>query len=93
MPQVMSPNTPPRQLWSALGLAWQLGYTIAVPLVVLALAGRLADRNFGTSPWLLLVGIVLSIAISTLLVVRKTQAIIDSSAAPTDRSQSKDDTV
>jgi F0F1-type ATP synthase assembly protein I len=64
-------------LFSALGLAWELGYTIAVPLVVLALLGRLADKQFGTSPWLLLVGILLSIVASTMLVLRKTKAIME----------------
>jgi F0F1-type ATP synthase assembly protein I len=62
--------------WSALSLAWELGYTIAVPIVVLALAGRFADRRLGTSPWLLLAGIFVSIVISTISVYFKTIKII-----------------
>jgi F0F1-type ATP synthase assembly protein I len=64
-------------LWQALGLAWELGYTIAVPLVILALVGRWADQTFHTSPWLLLTGIGLSIMASSLLLVRKFKQIIN----------------
>ncbi|OHA55985.1 MAG: hypothetical protein A2429_01935 [Candidatus Veblenbacteria bacterium RIFOXYC1_FULL_42_9] len=63
-------------MWQALGLAWELGYTISIPLVILALAGRLADKWLGTAPWLLLVGALISIFISTWLVYRKTKNII-----------------
>ena len=72
-------NNNPRQskpMWQALGLAWELGYTISIPLVILALAGRLADKWLGTAPWLLLVGALISIFISTWLVYRKTKNII-----------------
>ena len=62
--------------WSAVGLAWQLGYTIAVPIVVLALVGRFLDKKLGTSPWLLLLGILLSIAISSWAIYKKTLDII-----------------
>lgn len=62
--------------FSALGLAWELGYTIAVPLVALALAGRWLDKKLGTSPWLLLAGILVSIAFSSWAVYKKTLDII-----------------
>jgi F0F1-type ATP synthase assembly protein I len=62
--------------WSAIGLAWELGYTIAVPLVALALLGRYLDKKLGTSPWLLLLGILVSIALSSWLVYKKTLDII-----------------
>lgn len=63
--------------FSALGLAWELGYTIAVPLVIFALGGRFLDKKLGTSPWLLLAGILLSIAISSYIVYKKTLDIIE----------------
>ena len=77
-----APKTMNQATWSALGLAWDLGYTIAVPLVVLALLGRLVDRSLGTSPWFLLAGVLLSIVASTFLVLRKTQAIMADSKTP-----------
>jgi F0F1-type ATP synthase assembly protein I len=62
--------------FSALKLAWELGYTIAVPLVVLALAGRFLDKKLDTSPWFLLAGIFLSLFISSFGVYRKTVGIL-----------------
>lgn len=62
--------------WSALSLAWELGYTIAVPIVVFALGGRWLDRKFETSPWLLLTGIFLSLIVSSWLVYFKMAKII-----------------
>lgn len=65
-----------KSTWSALALAWELGYTIAIPIVVFALGGRVLDRKLGTSPWLLLTGIFLSLIISSWLVYWKTIKII-----------------
>lgn len=57
--------------FSAWQLAWELGYTIAIPIVLFALAGRWADNEFGTGPWLLLTGIVASLFTTSFLVYRK----------------------
>ncbi len=62
--------------FSALGLAWNLGYTIAVPIVIFALAGRFLDKKLGTSPWMLLAGILVSIVLSSWLVYKKTLDIM-----------------
>lgn len=81
-------ETPQRRaLWQALAMAWELGYTIAVPLIVLALAGRWADREFGTKPWLFLAGVILAIVVSTLLLLRKFSRIIRDFNTP-DRNSS-----
>lgn len=68
-------SAPPRAsgsaFWQALNLAWELGYTIVIPLVLFALAGRYADKHFGTSPWLLLAGMGLAITVTTFALVRK----------------------
>jgi ATP synthase protein I len=70
-------NQKPDSSWSALGLAWELGYTIAVPLVLFALIGRFLDKKLGTSPFLLLAGILLSIGVTSWLVYKKTREIIE----------------
>ncbi len=62
--------------FSALSLAWELGYTIAAPIVVLALGGRFLDKKLGTAPWMLLAGILISIAVSSWAVYKKTLDII-----------------
>lgn len=67
----MEPRTTKAAFWQALGFAWQFGYTIAVPLVVFAVLGHFLDGKFGTAPWLFLGGILLAIASSSVLLVRK----------------------
>lgn len=64
------------QTWNALSLAWELGYTIAVPIVVFALLGRFLDKWLGTSPWLLLIGIFASLIASSVGVYFKAVKII-----------------
>ena len=69
-------NAPVRPLWQALNLAWELGYTIVIPLVLFALLGRYADKHYGTSPWLLLSGMALAITVTTIALVRKFSKLI-----------------
>lgn len=58
-------------LFSTLRIAWGFGYTIVIPLVVLALLGRLIDKHWNTSPWGLIVGIIVSIVLSSIALVMK----------------------
>ncbi|PJC36778.1 hypothetical protein CO046_04100 [Candidatus Peregrinibacteria bacterium CG_4_9_14_0_2_um_filter_53_11] len=75
----MTPNPhhdrPPRgqaySLVALLSLAWELGYLIALPIVILGFGGALLDKKLGTSPLFLLLGIALSLVISGLGVYRK----------------------
>jgi len=62
---------------SVLSLAFELGYLITLPIVILALLGRMLDKKMDSSPWFLLVGIIISIVVTTYLVYRKTVSIID----------------
>ncbi|KKW35157.1 MAG: hypothetical protein UY81_C0051G0008 [Candidatus Giovannonibacteria bacterium GW2011_GWA2_53_7] len=65
-------------LWQALAYAWQFGYTIAVPLVVLGIGGRMLDRRLDTAPWLFLTGLVVSIILSTTFLIIKASRILSS---------------
>ncbi len=62
--------------FKAWALAGELGYIIAVPIVAFALIGRFADKAWGTSPWLLLAGILISIIISSWLIYKKVREIL-----------------
>lgn len=62
--------------WSAVGFAWELGYSITIPLVLFTLGGRLLDKKLGTSPWLLLIGLFVSIVITFYIVYQKLTKII-----------------
>lgn len=72
-------------IWQALSLLGQLGYVIAVPLVVFAVSGRLLDKKFGTSPWLLLLGMLLALIISSVWVYKKTTVIMKNTAQENER--------
>jgi len=62
--------------WSALSFAWELGYSISIPLVVFTLGGRLLDKKLGTAPWLLLAGLFISIIVTFYIVYSKLVKII-----------------
>lgn len=64
-------------MWQALSLAGQLGYTIAIPLVFLALAGRFVDKKYGTSPWFLLAGILLALVVTSIWITKKSMTIMN----------------
>ncbi len=61
------------KVWS---LAFQIGYTIAIPIIVFALIGRFADKYLNTSPIFLLLGILISIFVSSFIVYKKVGEII-----------------
>jgi F0F1-type ATP synthase assembly protein I len=63
--------------WTAASLAWELGYIITIPLVVLALLGRYLDKKMGTSPWLLLLGLLIAIFTSSYGIYKKSKDIIE----------------
>lgn len=63
--------------FSAIKLAWELGYTITIPLVILAVLGNLIDKKINTAPLFLIIGIILSIIISTIGVYRAVMPILE----------------
>ena len=63
--------------WSALGFAWELGYSIVLPLVIFAFCGRFLDKQFDTSPWLFLGGILFSIIVTSIVVYKKVVNILN----------------
>ncbi|OHA21914.1 MAG: hypothetical protein A2W52_03365 [Candidatus Taylorbacteria bacterium RIFCSPHIGHO2_02_49_25] len=73
-----APQRNPPGGWQLYGLAFEVGYTVAIPLVLFAWGGRYADKTLQTSPWFLLGGIIISIFISSVLVYRKISPILKS---------------
>ena len=63
--------------FNVISLVGELGFIIALPVIVLALGGRMLDKRFGSSPLWLIAGIILSLIISSILVFRKTKSIIE----------------
>jgi hypothetical protein len=69
----------PKKLDKAMmvSLSFELGYIIALPLVVLGLLGKWGDKHWGhTFPWMTLVGIGLAIFATTLWLVQKLKGYI-----------------
>jgi len=60
----------------AFGFAWEMGYTMAIPLILLALGGRMLDKWLDASPVFLLIGILVSIIVSSILLGFKATEII-----------------
>ncbi len=70
------PAKTPTGFWAALGLAWEFGYLIVIPLLAFSLAGRWGDRVFHTSPWLFLAGLAVSMPITIIFLVKKFSRIL-----------------
>lgn len=73
----MPKNSRIQSSWlKTLGWVGNLGFQIAVPLVAFAVLGRWMDQRFGTSPWLLLAGIFLSIVVTSFLILFRVQQLL-----------------
>ncbi|MBI4023279.1 AtpZ/AtpI family protein [Candidatus Berkelbacteria bacterium] len=64
-----------RKVLLVLSLALQLGYMIALPAVILAFGGGWLDRQLGTSPLFILLGLALAILASSLWVWKFIQRV------------------
>lgn len=62
-------------VWGALNLVFELGYMIAIPIVVLGFGGALLDKKYDTSPLFILIGIVIAVLISSIAVYKKIKEI------------------
>lgn len=66
-----------RPMAMALGLVFQLGLMIAIPVFIFGLGGAYLDRHLDTSPYLVLAGFGLAALISTVSVRAKVRVIIN----------------
>ncbi len=48
------------KIFYSISLAWQLGFLIVIPLVIFILIGVWLDKKFGSSPWFLLISIIIA---------------------------------
>ncbi len=62
-------------MWLALDVAWELGYIIVIPIVIMGAGGAYADKKFGTSPLFLLIGILIAFIITSIAAYRKISII------------------
>lgn len=78
-------SLPGQNSWTLLGIAWDLGYLIVLPIVIFGFAGAYADKYYSTSPLFLLIGIGLSLLITTIGVYRKMSTLIRQMNTPNDK--------
>lgn|SRR3989338_5029470 len=62
--------------WRIVSLALELGFIIALPLVLFGLAGKWLDGKMNTYPWLTLGGILFAIALTTVWLVRRMRELM-----------------
>ncbi len=71
------PGQPKLDRWKMINLAMDLGFVIALPLVLFALAGKWLDgRVHNSTPWFTLLGIVLAITSTTIWLTKKLKGYI-----------------
>ena len=71
-------------------LALELGYIIALPIVILGLAGKYLDERTGADPVFKIIGLLLAIAVSTIWLYRKFSEIFQAMTRSKDSEDPKD---
>lgn len=80
-PQIPKETSPkakiPRNNWEVVGLAWDLGFIIALPLFAFVFLGKWADEKMGNdTQWFTFAAIPISMALSTTWLVKKLKKYI-----------------
>lgn len=65
-------NSQTLNVWS---LASELGFLIAIPLVIFILIGVKLDKTFGTTPLFIILGMILAFVLSATSIVRKVKKL------------------
>jgi F0F1-type ATP synthase assembly protein I len=69
------PDQKPTPVLNVWAIAGEVGFLIAIPLVVLVLLGIKLDKYFATTPLFIIVGMLLAFVISTISIARKVKQI------------------
>lgn len=68
------PHTTDREYqFFALRIVGDFGASIAIPVVILALAGQYLDEKYQTSPWFIIIGFVLAATVSARIIYKKSK--------------------
>jgi len=62
--------------WNLAGLAMDLGFIIALPLVALGLLGKWIDGKMNSEPWFTLAGIIFAIVTTTIWLTKKFKGLM-----------------
>ncbi len=64
------------RVWIALGLAWNVGYMIVIPMILFGVGGVLLDKYWGTTPIFIFVGFLLGMTSAMIIVFKKTKDLV-----------------
>ncbi len=78
------------KVWSAYSLALNLGYMIALPIVLLGVGGVMVDKHFNSFPLFVIIGFILAMTASLLTVYVKTKDIISGGTLKVKKNIKKD---
>ncbi|HEY4512198.1 MAG TPA: AtpZ/AtpI family protein [Candidatus Paceibacterota bacterium] len=59
-----------------IAFAFEVGYSVAIPLAILAFGGRWLDRQMDTTPTFLVIGLLLSIVSTSIIIWRKVRTFL-----------------
>ena len=62
--------------WRLASLGMEMGFIIAIPLLLLSLGGKWLDQRLNTTPWLAIAGILVAIASSTFWLTRRLKELV-----------------
>jgi LPXTG-motif cell wall-anchored protein len=71
-----NPNNPKFNKWRLASIAFDMGFIIALPVVVLGLLGKYLDGKFETTPWLTLAGIILAGITTSIWLTKKFKSLM-----------------
>lgn len=71
-PETETNKKKPLDKWELVGFAWELGYIIALPIIIFGLLGKWIDERLGHEvAWVTLIAIVLAITATTFWLIKK----------------------
>lgn len=59
-----------------ISFAFEIGYTISVPIIILVLGGRLLDKAFATAPLFMIIGLLISVFSTGYIIYKKTKRLM-----------------
>lgn len=74
-PTAPTTSRPTPRLLNVWAIAGEVGFIIALPLVVLVLLGIKLDKALGTTPLFIIGGMVLAMVVSTVAIARKVKRL------------------
>lgn len=77
----------PAEKYRVAGLAFEMGFIIALPLIGFLLLGKYLDQRFHTDPFLKIVAIFLALALTSIWLTRRFSELLESMRQNSDKDK------